>query len=205
MAKVPCSQCGALILPTTAESTGGICMACKQGIRKDLEASREYHERLKDYDPVRELWKSLVNRSAENAFLNSWTGPEKLYFAVRLLEMEAYRGGLESYFFNSSADYYDHAIAGLTQIGAVQSLRLFQEAAHLLFGESDPPRSREHRWKLMRSNAQQPSAIDGQYLHGMQLNRLDREFWTDPDRLEDRLIAYAKQHGLLEPFERHSG
>ena len=31
--KVPCTQCGAEILPSTAESTGGICMACKKGIQ----------------------------------------------------------------------------------------------------------------------------------------------------------------------------
>jgi hypothetical protein len=50
--KIPCTECGALILPTTAESTGGICMACKQGIRKSMDASRAYYESLKTYDPV---------------------------------------------------------------------------------------------------------------------------------------------------------
>lgn len=32
--RVPCKSCGAEILPVTAEATGGICMACKQGIRR---------------------------------------------------------------------------------------------------------------------------------------------------------------------------
>ena len=32
--RIPCNKCGSEILPTTAEATGGICMACKQGIRR---------------------------------------------------------------------------------------------------------------------------------------------------------------------------
>lgn len=32
--RVPCQTCGAEILPATAQATGGICMACKQGIRR---------------------------------------------------------------------------------------------------------------------------------------------------------------------------
>lgn len=36
--KVPCSACGALILPTTAQDTGGICMRCKrEGSRKQSQ------------------------------------------------------------------------------------------------------------------------------------------------------------------------
>ena len=29
--KLPCTRCGAMILPRTAEQTGGLCMPCKQG------------------------------------------------------------------------------------------------------------------------------------------------------------------------------
>ena len=32
--RIPCNTCGAEILPATAEATGGVCMACKQGIRR---------------------------------------------------------------------------------------------------------------------------------------------------------------------------
>jgi hypothetical protein len=33
MEKIPCEACGALILPTTAQSTGGLCMPCKKARR----------------------------------------------------------------------------------------------------------------------------------------------------------------------------
>jgi len=41
-------------------------MACKQGIRASMEASRAFYHRQKEYDPYRELWVSLVNRSSQD-------------------------------------------------------------------------------------------------------------------------------------------
>lgn len=32
--RIPCSECGAMILPATAERTGGICMMCKLGKKR---------------------------------------------------------------------------------------------------------------------------------------------------------------------------
>lgn len=71
MEKIPCKDCGALILPVTAENTGGICMACKQGIRADIEKSRAYYASLREYDPVQELWKSLVKKSSNEPNLST--------------------------------------------------------------------------------------------------------------------------------------
>jgi hypothetical protein len=55
--RIPCKECGAEILPTTAQATGGVCMACKNGIRKNIEKSKEYYrqEREKEaaYAPLR--------------------------------------------------------------------------------------------------------------------------------------------------------
>lgn len=39
--RIPCPKCGALILPTTATATGGVCMPCHKGIRQDIEAARQ--------------------------------------------------------------------------------------------------------------------------------------------------------------------
>lgn len=38
--KIPCTACGAFILLTTAHATGGVCMACKQGIRARLKVKK---------------------------------------------------------------------------------------------------------------------------------------------------------------------
>ena len=40
MSKVPCTQCGALILTNTAERTGGLCMPCQRGTRAEIDEAK---------------------------------------------------------------------------------------------------------------------------------------------------------------------
>ena len=46
--RIPCKRCGAEILPATAQATGGVCMACKNGIRKDIEKSKDYYRKERE-------------------------------------------------------------------------------------------------------------------------------------------------------------
>ena len=204
MSKVPCRECGAMILPATAESTGGICMACKQGIRENIESSRAYYAKQKIYDPFRALWESLVKRSSKDPALGDWSQPEKIYFAVSLLEGEIYNGGFDQSFHNSSADYYLHAINGLSEMGANESLTMTMEAANILFGKNGPPNSQEGRQKIMNSRSHQLSEILNRRKREASLDDLDKRFYEDPDNLVDRLTRYAADHGLVRPFEKTS-
>lgn len=202
MGKIPCIECGALILPTTAESTGGVCMACKQGIRKNITASRAFYQKMKAYDPFRELWVSLVHRSSDDPTLKRWLVQERAYYCVSLLEGEVYNGGFDQYFSNSSGDLYSCAINGLEELGATNSLRLTREAAQAFFEDGGPPNSQADRWHIMKQNVW--SITDG--VAGREkasyLDKLDKQFSGDPDKLGDLLVAYAKKHGLVDPFER---
>lgn len=200
MEKIPCSECGALILPTTAESTGGICMACKQGIRKSMDASRAYYESLKEYDPFRELWKSLVGRSSNDPSLAQLSSDEQRYFAVNLLEGEVYNGGFDQFFWNSSGDHYHLAVAGLEELGASCSLAIAKEAAETIFGSAGPPLNRTERWRVMDSKLRQLSEVLTRYRQASRLERLDKQFCEDPDSLGDRLTKYAEERGLVAPF-----
>src|ERR1044071_1964337 len=99
--KVPCTKCGALILCATAERTGGVCMPCKHGNRENLERAKEYYKKQREYDPVRELWKSLVHRVHKtNAGFAGMSEVEKTYFTVCVLEGEVYNGGMHQFFSN---------------------------------------------------------------------------------------------------------
>jgi hypothetical protein len=200
--KIPCSECGALILPTTAESTGGICMACKRGIRKSMEASRAYYESLKEYDPFRELWKSLVERSSSDRSLGQLSSEEQRYFAVSLLEGEVYNGGFDQFFWNSSGDYYQLAVAGLEDLGAASALAIVKEAADTVFGRSGPPADQTERWRILDSKTRRLSEVLTRYRQRSRLEGLDEQFWEDPDRLADRLTAYAEERGLVASFLR---
>lgn len=50
--KIPCKECQELILPRTAEKTGGICMACKQGIRESIEQSKASWQNRSDLSKI---------------------------------------------------------------------------------------------------------------------------------------------------------
>jgi len=177
-------------------------MACKQGIRKNLEEARAFYKRMEAYDPVRALWRSLVDRSSDDPGLIGWSEPERTYFSVNLLEGEVYNGGFDQYFTNSSADSYRYAVAGLAEIGAVRSLGIVREAADLLFGKDGPPATKEGRWRIMRSSARRLSEVVSRHRRAGRLEQLDQAFWDDADRIGERLTDHADRHGLLKPFER---
>jgi hypothetical protein len=67
MQKVPCSKCGALILPVTAERTGGLCMPCFNPERERDTAGSANQDLLqqilkhaKPYEPVRGPGRSII-------------------------------------------------------------------------------------------------------------------------------------------------
>lgn len=175
-------------------------MACKQGIRKSMDASRAYYESLKAYDPFRELWKSLVERSSLDRALVSFSMPEQIYFAVTVLEGDVYNGGFDQYFSNSSGDYYYLAVDGLADLGAQSSLSLIKEAAGTIFGKRGPPVGRTERCQIMAAKTRRLSEFLTRNRQASQLERLNKQFWEDADQLGGRLSAYAKQQGLIDPF-----
>jgi len=195
--KVPCTQCGAQILATTAARTNGLCMPCKGGYRKSLEENkrRAIEEREADRtDPFRALWRSLVNRvyNLPGGF-ESLSEAEKLYFAVGVLEGEVYNGGFDQYFFNSSGADYLYAEKGLLAVGAAEALELLRQAKELLFPTTVVPVDTKTRRQILRDDLE--GKRSGQL--DPKLDALNRDFWTDPDKLEARMQAFAREHGLV--------
>ncbi|MDD1508909.1 DMP19 family protein [Pseudomonas sp. CNPSo 3701] len=199
--KLPCKTCGALILPTTALRTDGLCMPCKQGNRESLEKSKERSRQQRAYDPQRAHWHHLVDRAhaSEQAFA-SFTPEEKLYYAVSVLEGEVYNGGVHQFFSNSSGALYEETVEGLKELGATQALALLQRAAQVLFGSNQPPVDRHERWQAMPFYPEDEVATPPAW--SIELEEIDRAYWMDPDGLSEKLEAYLKNTGLLKPFEK---
>lgn len=177
-------------------------MACKQGIRKNIEDSRAYYQSLKAYDPFRALWISLVEKSSNNSNLAGWTQDEICYFCVRLLEGEVYNGGFEQYFSNSSGDYYKYSLLGLETLGAVNSKNLLQKAAAAMFEGAVPPESQMDRWRNMERESDSDDDSQTTPEWSSTLDKLDAQFWADPDRLGDLLCHFAESRGLVSPFTK---
>ena len=196
--KLPCSKCGALILPATAARTGGLCMPCKQGNRENLERAKEYHKKQNEYDPFLDLWKSLVYRVYKTeAGFAGLTDPEKLYYVVSILDREVYNGGMHQYFSNAAGKYYSLVVDGLLELKAFACLKLLTEARELLFNQDDIPSDDMARNRAIRDF---PDSGAETVPWCIRLCEIDKTYCTDPDGLNDRLASYAEHHGLVQPF-----
>jgi len=167
--KIPCIECGAAVLPSTAERTSGLCMPCKNGNRKNIEQAKEYYKRERELDktcPFRALWRELVVKvyKQEGGF-SSLTEEEKLYYAVNTLGGEVFNGGFVQYFDNSSGENYHYAEFGLIRVGATHSLKLLRQAKKELIGSLSVPQDQAERWTAIRKNSEEPD-----------LDKLDSEF-----------------------------
>jgi Domain of unknown function (DUF4375) len=203
--RIPCTTCGALILPSTAERTNGLCMPCKGGYRGTIEAAIIRREKDKQYraSPAWKHWCSLVERVHKTP--TGFAGlslEEQRFFGLRFLIDEVCNGGFDQYFSNSSGDYYARAVEGLMEIGATESLRLLTEAKRLMFGASSVPRTQAAR------NAVLPHMDETIAAHILyrwkRLDALDRQFCEDRDGLDERVEKFANDHALRMSNREHS-
>lgn len=193
MSKVPCSQCGVAILKETAQRNDGLCMPCKAGTRKSIEAGKRYRIERKEYEstnPFWKLWQKLVHQACETP--EGFAGlseEEKQYFAVGMLEGDVYNGGFDQYFYNSSGGYYKYALLGLKAMEAHQALELLQRAKQILFDFDEVPEDTQTRRKILKQRD-----LDSRT---QRLETLDAQYWKDPDNLSPRCEAFARKHGLV--------
>jgi hypothetical protein len=201
-AKVPCTKCGALILPTTAQATGGVCMPCKQGNRENLERAKEYYKKQKEYNPFRELWTSLVQRVHQTeAGYEGLTHEERVYWCARILEGEVYNGGFHQFFTNSSGEHFEDTINALLELRAFESLKLLRAAADLLFEDGMVSTDRAVRNSSIKDF---PKEGYKETEWCIQLDQLDKAYWAKPDSLGEKLDRYAEEHEILAPFKQEA-
>lgn len=196
--RVPCLACGAPILPSTAEKNGGLCMPCKGGYRKNIEASKIRYEQDKKYREGAEHkhWQWLIDQvyKAESGF-SGLSHANKLYFATNLVSGEVYNGGFDQYFHNSSADYFRFAVEGFMAVGATESLALLMEAKKMFFGDAEVPSDTGERLSILRT-----TDSEAQVNRDKELDVIDRAFWADPDKLGERMSQFAKDNELHKNF-----
>jgi len=191
-----CVVCGNPMFVRTAEKYDGHCVPCAMGYRESLEQGRLFYEEQKrrESDPDVLFWRSLCKRVDNRALgFNSLPGPEKLYFAVCLLEGEIYNGGFDQYFTNSSADYFDYALSGLEKMGDELGLELTLKAKRLLFDDTDVPK---HIERLDYFEA--TKILDVPEVSDI-LDELDAAFVKNYEEvLSSRLTTFAIENGFWE-------
>lgn len=198
MNKMTCSTCGASILVTTAMRNEGKCVPCKNGTRESIEESRRWHreqrELAKTPSPARIYWSELVDRVHKGQCgFETLSDIEKRYFAVCCLEGEVYNGGFDQFFSNSSGSYYEHALNGLADMGAVESIQLLRKAKQVLFDFSEISTDTGARRNFLRKKSSPSTDV--------RLGQLDALFRQDPDSLMERIEQYASAHELYQPSQ----
>ena len=172
-------------------------MACKQGIRKSIEAAKVSYQRQREPDPFRDHWKALVQKvyGAPDGFYRL-SHHERIYYLGCMLEGEVYNGGLGQFFDNSSGDFYRETLDALVELGAMRCHAILLAARQVLFPNDDPPRDRAGRMAAM---PRYPSALAAaRPAWDLDLERLDGEFYNDPDKLGERLRKYALDYELVK-------
>lgn len=204
--RVPCNECGALILPATAADTGGRCMPCVKGMRAGMDALKVYREQEKqrEKDGYHGLWQSLVQRVHHtDVGFQGLTLDEQTYYALWNLVAGGFRGGLYSFFDECTGDRYLFVRRRLEELGKSYTGEILDQAEAALFGKVgaiqpgvdplDPP---------FEYDDENPDAPPPAW--DVELEVLSKKFYEDRDQLWDFLENFAREKGLLEPFARRS-
>jgi hypothetical protein len=86
-------------------------------------------------------------------------------------------------------------------VKAHQALRLLMRAKDILFDHRDPPHDLAARRQAMRRYPEDDSTPDW----ACELEQVDKAYCEDPDRLSERMRAFAEERGLVAPFRRDAG
>lgn len=111
------------------------------------------------------------------------TEPERRLVAVYWLWGEVNNGGFDQYFFNSSGDDSEAALAGLKEMGAPGAAALLERAMQVFPGGKPPAECRR------RVRAMEKLGRDGEAAW----ERCDNEFYALKEDLHELMLAYAKQ------------
>jgi hypothetical protein len=153
-------------------------MPCRGAYPESIEEGkrhiREERERMLT-DPYRKLWGSLVEEVYHSpSGFDGLSLPQKLYFAVRLVEGDVYQGEFHEYFFSDAGSYYAYAEEGLIALGALRTLELLQEAKDVLLPSIPIPISIAER-RLALSFYHEDNSPTPEWSE--KLDDLDRRYW----------------------------
>lgn len=112
------------------------------------------------------------------------TDTERHLLAVQELQGEVNNGGFDQYFFNSSGNDAEVALAGLKAMGANASASLL-ERAMAVFPGGKPPADRQKRWAAMETIKTQSEPV---------WKKCDDEFYQPKDDLDELSLACAKKN-----------
>lgn len=191
--RLPCKTCGESILPSTAERTGGVCMPCQSGYRKNIEFAKARWKEEK------ERMETIAGRHWQTLSRLFYDVPEdfatlsvenRAFFAVGILRENVCNGGFHQYFVRNVAGHFVPSIRGLMEMGATQSLRRVMRAKEIYFGEEPMPLLLDDRLACISSLV----LSDEQEL---EIKTLEAVFRSEQSLLSEQMRKFAEKHDLF--------
>ncbi|MEW6304801.1 MAG: DMP19 family protein [Verrucomicrobiota bacterium] len=124
-----------------------------------------------------------IGLKAESRGESSLTETERRLCAAHGLDGEVNNGGFDQYFFNSTGDAAETALAGLKDMGATAAAALL-ERAMAVFPGGKPPVDRERRQEEMEKIESRSKPV---------WDQCDREFYDCKEDISELCLAYARK------------
>lgn len=144
------------------------------------------------------LWRTYCDRvlgqDDERASFRALSPDEQTYYAAARLELEISSNGLELYFCNSASDLFAESLAALKRLGADAMVALLEEAAIVAFAGNVPVDSVDRAHSFCRESHDDVDQLCDE------LGDIEEELLVACGRLNERIVRFASERGLLAPF-----
>jgi hypothetical protein len=124
-----------------------------------------------------------IGQKAESRGEGSLTETERRLCAAHGLDGEVNNGGFDQYFWNSTGNDAEAALAGLKDMGATAAAALL-ERAMAVFPGGKPPADRERRQEEMKQMESRSKPV---------WDQCDREYYDCKEDIDELCLAYAKK------------
>ena len=142
---------------------------------------------MRPIDILHPITNAAFDRYAITPF-NHLSETEQTVILIRSLQGEVSNGGFDQFYYNSSGDFAAETVVALERIGAKRIAAVVAES-NRLFPTQPPPSERSVRIaELDGFTDEMTEAWD----------HLEREFYSDPDELDELLLAYLVHAGVPE-------
>lgn len=152
---------------------------CKQTPKLDEILSLE-----DETDIILGIGELLWEKSKNDKNFESLNQFEKNVLYIEMLEGQVNNGGFDQYFFNSSGEYAHETLVALNDIGANNTVDIFEQAIKI-FPKFPIPKDMEERREYMRNLPKNISEVWYQ---------LEDKFYEYPDAIGQLTIKYIKKN-----------
>lgn len=136
------------------------------------------------FDTVSEIYDFICQKCNDGENIYALNTEERIIYIVQTLEQEVNGGGFDQYFYNSSGDLANEAVAALIAIGAKKSAKICKKALKVFGGSlpTDRTERQDHMDKKANSRTE------------AKLEKCDNDFYEYQDSIERLCYEFIEEN-----------